>query len=659
MLRGNKRWKFLSVMAASTIVAGCAGRGTDDQVKVQGAIQRLQSGALVSQIENNRLKTDRLARGANRDAETRSEPQVEGRLTRPDPCPNAPSPVQGASDEALAEAMTKLGACFRDLMKAAGRISDALFYFKTFLVPEGQKALSEMTDGEIESFLETNLKAPEELFGTESALATRFRDRYSDAELDELFRLAARRTMAYSSTEEAVYAALEARPALVDKYKTLNRYALLLTLKATAADRTGLVTARKVAELLRASEMAVPRSLSGFPVKLLHPYALVAAVPDEGDELKPLHPGENPFEQVSRLTGDLAGTDEWLSMIRQAYVGVRDQDNPPLPAHEPAAADAIRVAFLDTGIDYLQYPDLALFAGNGEQGQLGQKDYGDHDDNSWVPGVGLLDHGSGTMATLLTLVAHHAPEVLRERKLDVAMWKVGSARSLLTGPPVSQLARFDTRHLVSFLEAIADRVENRTGAAPRIVSVSAAFPTERFLQQAQKPNLIQDSTWLWVMAAGNEGENVSENRQACFEDVPAERRAGARLLCVGALSRGIINDRITAYSNYGDRVDVYAYESYTGLCPNGTSCATPAVSAAAAVVAAKFPRLTPEQIKEVIVETSETRTLAVEVSEEEAAMLEAMGVRPERTVRVYDPVTMLARTLENAARKAGTVNPAP
>jgi subtilisin family serine protease len=186
------------------------------------------------------------------------------------------------------------------------------------------------------------------------------------------------------------------------------------------------------------------------------------------------------------------------------------------------------------------------------------------------------------------------------------------------------------------------------------------------------------------MAAGNEGVQADTDKvPVCLSDVPADKRVDNRILCVGALRHDILADKIAGYSNFGDRVDVYAYESYIDLCPNGTSCSTPAVSGAAAAVAAQYPDLSPEEIKAVLVESAETRTLEVDETtapKPQGQLIETVqndthrmtayhaadgggdpaiyanppaappGLVPMRTVKVLDPSTMMKRIMEVAAR---------
>ena len=100
-------------------------------------------------------------------------------------------------------------------------------------------------------------------------------------------------------------------------------------------------------------------------------------------------------------------------------------------------------------------------------------------------------------------------------------------------------------------------------------------------------------------------------------------------------------------------MDVYSYETYNHyLCPSGTSCATPAVAAAATAIKAKYPSLSPEEVKQAIVNASEERVLPVEgvdVSHPDIALLVEAGlIQKERKVRFFDPETMMNQALEEA-----------
>jgi subtilisin family serine protease len=185
--------------------------------------------------------------------------------------------------------------------------------------------------------------------------------------------------------------------------------------------------------------------------------------------------------------------------------------------------------------------------------------------------------------------------------------------------------------------------------SPHIVSMSLSFPSWSFRNKDGQRDFLKRAPWLWVMAAGNSATDIGLERRTCFGDVPSEYRKDDAILCVGALEKGMTGDRIAHYSNFGTRVDVYAYDSYIRHCPNGTSCATPAISAAAAVIKAKFPAMTTAQLKQAIVAASVERDL--EIAPRPARSPLAPASRPtgvKRRVRVFDPATMIPKALEQA-----------
>lgn len=629
-------------------IAACA-RKPSDARRVDEAIDRLKSGEVVAEVEQ---KMQEKAGGSIEITGRSPIEQVPQGFV--DPCPDTARSSVVLSEEGKKNFVTQLGACLRAQMRPVEAASVAIHHFQYYAMDPSERPLSSMTDSEILEYVKANFESPLVFLAQPDPRETKLRGSYSDAELVELQTLVARKRAALAAAEAAMFGAVDARDGAVRELALKNnRYAVLVALRDTAGDTQGLPTAMKISDAVSASGMDLPKDLRRFPTEMLHPYAILSVVPDEGFESFPLDPeNENPFMSVAKALGELAGPEGLVEETLNVYKGYRDLDNPKLPEHEPAAKDAVRVAFIDSGIDWVAHPDLGLFLGNGENGSLAQGDFTDGDKNPWIPSEGILAHGSGTSATLLTILAHYAPEVLKERKLDLAMWKTYGIRDFLAGP-ASDFVSWNNR--LPVVEAIVRSIDS--GAPAKVVSVSMGFGLQRALNAIGKDDLLRKAPWLWVMAAGNGGVALAEGRPAsCFSDVPAEMRRDENVLCVGALIPGIVNDQIAYYSNFGDRVDVYAHESYIGLCPNGTSCATPAVSAAATVIAAKHPELTPAQIKQAIVEASEERELEVGGFDPEVtAIMEQLGThtREFRKVRVFNPPAMLGRALEIARQKAG------
>ncbi|MBI2712101.1 MAG: S8 family serine peptidase, partial [Bdellovibrio sp.] len=448
--------------------------------------------------------------------------------------------------------------------------------------------------------------------------------------------------------------------------KKIDRYAALLALRETALDRIGGQTVSALTRAFRECKTPIyaPGELTVAPVVLglglIHPYALTAVLPDVDHETAPLHPElENPFERVKHAIGELAGPPALVDNAIYDYGLKRDLPLMKQPDHEPAAPDAVRVAFVDTGVDYVAEKDLGLFLGDGTRGQLSSEDFGGtRGKNAWGPvGLGAFNHGSFTMASLLTLVANMAPDILEKRQLDLAMWKMRSDTILLTGP-VGRVAAFTPQ--MAMKNDFMRKIENAE-VKPKIVSISMSMGLWPYMEAAGKKDLIKNAPWLWVMSSGNEGRTLdvpwtAESGQdvLCLEDVPDAHRDDSKILCVGALVQGIVNPKIAEYSNYGKRVDVYAFESYTKLCPNGTSCAAPAVTAAATIIANRFPTLTPSQLKQVIVDSAEEKDLEVGLSDASSPSAKRSGRLGTRMkVKVFNPIGMMDRALKNAAIMAG------
>jgi hypothetical protein len=377
----------------------------------------------------------------------------------------------------------------------------------------------------------------------------------------------------------------------------------------------------------------------------------------------PPHSWRSPLESVEPLLAVLEAEGasqnrEFLSDWLTTYRDYRDQDQPAFPLHPMPSAQAVRIALIDTGVDWIEHPDLGEYLGLGREGELQQIDFADGDQNSWAPATGDLAHGSGVMATLLTLMARVDSSVLDARKVDIALWKTASIRSMVAVGVDPDLRQFDLRQEFSFIEAFLKPVLSvvlgkvvtgsvaeglpALGVIPDIVSVSALFPLQKVISLLGNSAVLKSAPWLWVMAAGNEGREVSLNEgDSCMRDLPEEIRPAQQIICVGSIRRGILRDTIASYSNYGEGVDLYTYDTYSGLCPSGTSCATPAISAALGLLKAKHPQLTPIQLRTILLSSAQEKALNIE------------GAPPERQtvrVKVFDPLTMMSRAYQSASR---------
>lgn len=587
-----------------------------------------------------------------------------------DPCPELPLLFEeaGSSDEQMREALLGFAKCSSRLMRNYLIYTQAIDIFRLFQINASDKALaqpitlSSQTPDEMIAFLQSFEKELNAKTSMSADFAKYLRTQFSDADLDELSTLAQKRREDLRLVERKVFAAMDARPALFSKFGTgpnrIDRYAALLSLKKNARDLGGFRTFYDLKKLFAETKsiFRIPSDLTSGPgmigLPMIHPYAIGALLPDPGKELERLDlEHENPFVRLAEGLEMLGGPIPLVDNPKDLYRKKRDMPVPPLPAHAPASDDAVHVAVLDSGVDWLAFPDLGMFLGDGTHGQLASVNLGGGVNQSphSIAAAGKLGHGTGVMASLVTIVSRVAPEILEKRQLDLAMWKDAQDDWLLSYPYPGNSQPFSPFYATVY--DLLNKVEKKDEVKPKIVSVSMTFNLWSAAKQFDRKDSFKKAPWLWVMAAGNEGRNLDlkgrSSTASCLEDFPDEYRDDSSILCVGALKEGVLAPKVAAYSNRGARVNVYAYESYFGACPNGTSCSTPAVTAAVAVLAQKYPSLTPAQLKQVIVEAAVERDLKVGY---EPGMQPKESVASTMKVRVFDPLTMMGKALELGAK---------
>ncbi|MCL2049904.1 MAG: S8 family peptidase, partial [Defluviitaleaceae bacterium] len=115
----------------------------------------------------------------------------------------------------------------------------------------------------------------------------------------------------------------------------------------------------------------------------------------------------------------------------------------------------------------------------------------------------------------------------------------------------------------------------------------------------------EGSDFLIIHAAGNRTWEARNNGVFAFVTEPDLRK---RIITVGSSTR---NGAISDFSNYGPYVDVVALGTLISVITDegirffsGTSYSAPAVSALAALIWAEAPDLTPERVKEIIVQSA-------------------------------------------------------
>jgi subtilisin family serine protease len=219
--------------------------------------------------------------------------------------------------------------------------------------------------------------------------------------------------------------------------------------------------------------------------------------------------------------------------------------------------------------------------------------------------IGVVDTGvnpdhealDGGRIEVLTLRADGEPPSDRKHGTAVVALLAGQPSSRIPGlvpaarivaaDPFSRVGtdeRSDVFALVSAVEAVA-------AAGARVVNLSLAGPENRVLAAEVRRQL--EAGTILVAAVGNAGPRAAPQFPAAYPGV----------IGVTALDN---RDRVWRRAVQGDQVDfaapgvaVATAASIRGLRPQtGTSFATPFVTAAAAVLVASDPALTPEMVEE-------------------------------------------------------------
>lgn len=141
-----------------------------------------------------------------------------------------------------------------------------------------------------------------------------------------------------------------------------------------------------------------------------------------------------------------------------------------------------------------------------------------------------------------------------------------------------------------------------------IINLSISFETKHFLEVKKNVTDEEFARTLFVIAAGNRKQFIPE-------------KLGNNALIVGATPLNLPIE-LAIYSDWGPGVEIAAPAGgvddgitvYKTIRPltyrlyNGTSAATPVVSAAAAILKEKYPRLSGKEIKEILLSTAKSKS---------------------------------------------------
>jgi hypothetical protein len=568
-----------------------------------------------------------------------------------DPCPGIGHPSSSASEAEWNNALVELGRCANEAMKPVRLMFEAVMHFQYYARSATDRRLSAMSDLELLITLRAETQKAKDLFDARNLDALRgwLRTRFDDRDLDELARLNRRYKERLKDVERLLFAAVDMHRGLFERFASrFNRYELLLLLRDL--DARGSSPEERKQQVIqfmsrqRGMVLPPPGELASFPGEMLSPWGVLAVLPDEGRETSPLNPDfESPFRFGLNAIAWMMGPDDLVSKQRRAYVALRDSDNPVLPLPPAPLPDAVRVAILDSGVDFVQQPKLTQVLSDARvPGMMGSYDYQDDDLNPFLSASDSKNgHGTGTTTSFVRVLSHYspkvpassapdAPRIFPTRKLDLAVWKVRTIRDQLA-TPYSDRFLWENRNAAA--DAIVRQVSDSSGRPkPQIVSVSMKIALFEYLRDTGNMDAVLKAPWLWVMAAGNQGGDRMDH--LCLSDIPQLYRRDEQILCVGALERGFYKEeeQIAYYSNRGERVDLYAFETYSEVCPNGTSCSTPAITAVAAAVLAEYPWFTADILKEILLMSASWRTLPIGP----APGQEGMPIETQK-VRVLDP----------------------
>jgi subtilisin family serine protease len=305
----------------------------------------------------------------------------------------------------------------------------------------------------------------------------------------------------------------------------------------------------------------------------------------------------SPTADMDAVVRDLEKTDgiEYVHRVPRRWMAARPTPNDPLVAKQwalrtirwyqvksPPDVTAVKVGVLDTGVD-LTHPELMNIV----------KSYV-HDGASGIDVVGHGTHVSG----IITAQMNNNVGMSGACQCDLSVWKIFT----------DQPDPFDGEYYVD--DVMYQRALNAArNAGMRVVNLSIGgtqhSPTEEFLFRR-----LIDSGCVVVAAMGNEFlEGNPVEYPAAYPDVVA----------VGATAR---NNTRASFSNTGAHISLSAPGvGILSTLPrepsaardatqteyalwDGTSMATPHVSAAAASVVARNPNFTPAQVAEHLTNTA-------------------------------------------------------
>lgn len=583
--------------------------------------------------------------------------------------------VQQKTNRLTASEMQELLTWIDDLKETGSyliNLASARAALIQFKLPREDLHLASKTPAELKSVMEGVQQSLTAIIGKaryqipENVL-NRLHSEWTDEEFQELKDLGRAITAEIPRTRVALVGKIEARAELLKKASYLPLYSEFAQIPRMDRELEQQLLAQ--ANPFSIQLLAPQESVGGFAAEFreMLVWKILSMMPFDGFELS-VQSQElatlmfNAYAQQAQLLSETT-----VEMLKLKYKVQRLTETETNPLFRMSDRKPVRIAVIDTGIDFphLRQEHRELLGPHlVPPSKTGFASYNFADDNTYDFNVfdksmdekDTITHGTKTALILAHVISRFAPDELQRDRFKIANWRDVSTTS----------AVFGGIDVGSIDQIIYEQMEARKGATPpHIISVSQSSNSYQRISQAGKGDLLNKTRSLWVMSAGNdEGADIHKVEiPGCFADFPQEARPSDRILCVGSMRKKSFFEgggyEVLSHSTVGSAVDVYTVESYVdelGLAPRGsiygTSFATPAMAAVAAMVKEKFPILTPQKIKKAIINSSESVTANQVRGAIEIANHKKIQVQERLDVRVFDPNRMMKRLFAEAQKLA-------
>ncbi len=582
------------------------------------------------------------------------------------------SPEAQTVEESGPTLSESFGQCAAELFHEPLIIMAFLNHYRSHTIPIGELTYASAPSSALVDLIEEfqNRFHPELGILSDPIYGSTLRSEFKDDELVELLALNQRLLREWDTSVNELAQVIQEHEAMLAETLKTPRYRamqLIVEMKDPTQRATATSLLANLIDTLGGKNRLLELENGAYSAHSIYPFGLISIIPfnqmSKGDiDFK----SDDPFNFAKYAQQALMNSMEAVEGRIAIYKAFRDRASEvyKITRVQPDAS-AVRVAFLDSGIDPIKYNHLGMgaFLSLNEPGRVASYDFSDLDANPYIPEIGWFGHGTLVMGTFLHVLGRTTRSILDQKKLDVGMWKTVSNMNLLGNYDAADSKSTWTSNPYAYMHALRTVIKDTSKRPkPDIVSVSMVTTVNNILAALKEPELIKQAPWLWVMAAGNEARDVTssaadvDGKHGCFTDIPEASRPKDQILCVGAVRAGYGKDYVASYSNFGKDVDVYTYQLFESKCPRGTSCSTPAIAAAATHLKFLYPTLSPSQLKTALVLASEERELEVDIDidNDRTGFLSVPKLTLEkRKIHFFDPLTMMDRAEKEALKLVG------